>query len=387
MNRLLPLFFLTILLLSACSSGKKALTRGDYYSSVLKAVNRLRQSPNNKKAAETLAYAYPELISYNQDRIRQLSSSNNPFRWESVIELYKELNHAYDEVLRAPAASRVIRDPQSFRNEEDDALDHAAEARYDQGQIELDKSMMLEDRNAAKVAYRHFQKAFDLKPSFRDAEAKMLEARELATVYVLIEPIPIHSQKFGLTNEFFQNQMTEYIKNNTFSPFVEFFTLAEFDATGQQPDHVIQMIFDDFVVGQARIKEKVEERSADSVVVGQVEVVENGETVKKDVYGTVTAKMHRFEKTLTSSGLLDFRIYKPNRQELLSQKKFPGTYRWSDRWGYFNGDERALTKDDKRYLNHDREVATPSAQALFIEFTKPIFNQVTSYVKNYYERF
>ena len=37
------LVFTLILIVSACSSGKKAYERGDYYGAVMKAINRLRQ--------------------------------------------------------------------------------------------------------------------------------------------------------------------------------------------------------------------------------------------------------------------------------------------------------------------------------------------------------
>ncbi|MDB4286350.1 hypothetical protein N9933_03525 [bacterium] len=84
---------------------------------------------------------------------------------------------------------------------------------------------------------------------------------------------------------------------------------------------------------------------------------------------------------------MDFRILDPQSRSVISQKKFPGTFIWSDRWGYFNGDERALTQQDRDCLRKDREVPSPSPQILFREFTQPIYNQVTGFVGNFYQRY
>ena len=45
----------------SCTSGKKAMERGDYYQSVISAVDRLRKNPDHKKSTETLQISYPPL--------------------------------------------------------------------------------------------------------------------------------------------------------------------------------------------------------------------------------------------------------------------------------------------------------------------------------------
>ncbi|MFZ2907448.1 MAG: hypothetical protein WAZ98_14685 [Cyclobacteriaceae bacterium] len=56
-TRLLILF--GIIALSACTSGKKAYERGDYYEAVMQAVNRLRQNPDHDKSKEALKMPIP----------------------------------------------------------------------------------------------------------------------------------------------------------------------------------------------------------------------------------------------------------------------------------------------------------------------------------------
>ncbi|RMG17483.1 MAG: hypothetical protein D6730_23965 [Bacteroidetes bacterium] len=362
--------------LTACKTGKKAFRQGDYEEAVYSAINRLRSAPNNKKALQTLKEAYPIMLDYYQDQIEQAKLSSDPLRWERVLDLYGELNQVYDEVQRSPAAKRALPQVRNFSSEYEEARRRAAEARYALGEQELAKG----HREAAKAAYRHFERCLQLQPGFRDAEEKMFEAQDLATVIVQIEPIPVHSRVLELSNEFFENQIIEWVRSYTWSPFVRFYSAKDTDAHLREPDHIIKMKFDDFVVGQAYVKEREVQRVNDSV---EVEVKVGKDSTRTD-YITAKATVHQFTKEITSTGLLDVQIIDARNGAVISQRKFPGTFIWVDRWGFFNGDERALTEEDKQFIRKKRESPNPPPQDLFIEFTRPIFNQVTDFITDFY---
>lgn len=379
----LPLLLIVVTLLSTCNAGKKALEQGNYEEAVLTAIDRLRQRPNSDKAREVLAEAYPRFVDYNRDRVRQLRNSSDPFRWERIMELYREINAVYDEIQRSPAAAQVIRSAQLYTSEYEEARVKAAEARYALGQRLLPDARV-GNRNAAKEAYDHFVTADELYGGFRDAARVALEARELAMILVVVTPIPMPARSLEVSNEFFYNKMMEYLQGQRFSPFIEFYSLREAQAIDLQPDQRIEMAFDEFIVGQAFIKETVEERSRDSVVIGTVEVVEDGKKVEKDVYGTVKAEVHLFEKAIDSRGLLDLQVLGLPGEIVLAQEKFPGSFTWIDYWGFYNGDERALTEKDRRRLRNKREVMPPPPQDLFIGFTEPIYRDVTRFLQDFY---
>lgn len=370
----------------ACSSGKKALERGDYEAAVLSAVERLRKSPNNNKARETLADAYPRLVAYNKDRVRQALNSSDPLRWEDVLEFYRQLNAVYDEIRRSPAAMQVVGNPQLFAAEYEQALGNAAEAHYKLG-ASLMAAARGGDREAAKDAFWHFDRADELQPGRRDAAGLAEEARSLAMLLVVVEPIPLPSRMLEVSSEFFYNQLMTYLEQQQPSPFVGFVSVDEVRTRGIQPDQRIQLVFDDYVVGQAYIKETVRDRRRDSVVIGQTTVIEDGKEVKKDVYGTVKAEMHQFQKQIDSRGLLDCQIIGLADRAVLGQEKFPGSFTWIDYWGYYRGDERALIEEDHRFLRNSREVPPPPPQDLFIEFTKPIFQDLTRFLSSFYQNY
>ncbi|UCE93086.1 MAG: hypothetical protein JSV73_09755, partial [Flavobacteriaceae bacterium] len=65
---------------------------------------------------------------------------------------------------------------------------------------------------------------------------------------------------------------------------------------------------------------------------------------------------------------------------------FPGEFVWFHEWGQFNGDERALT-EEQSLICSNRRINPAPPQQLFVEFTKPIqqqlHNRLISFYKNY----
>lgn len=374
MKRLFLLSLTAILLVAAvgCASGRRAYTKGDYLKSVQQAVSRLQQNPSHKQSKDILYFAYPELLKYYGDRINTLKTGSDALRWDKVMDMYGELNGVYDQILRCPAAKKIV-EPKSFQKEYSEARRNAADAHY----ASALQYMNLKDRNSLKTAYGKLGRVLELNPQHPDAAAKRGQLKEDLTIHVFVQPIPMHSQMFSLSNEFFENQLFDYFRRNS-GEFVEFHAA---DYRGAEPDQFLVMRFDDFNVGQTLVQEKNEERKA-QVVISKTKIKDS----VVNVYGEVTAKVKLVRKTISSGGLLDVKVVDAQSNAVLSQQKFPGTFVWEDRFGMFVGDERALTDEDKSYTRN-RESPNPPPQQLFVEFTKPIFQQVTGFIGNYYRNF
>lgn len=377
------IFISVIVIISSCSSGKGALQRGNYEEAVLQAVNRLRSSPDNKNATATLREAYPLALNWNMSNIDRLRSSNERFKWEGVLNSYQNLTRLHDEILRCPACLRLVPSPSSYLNEANEARNLAAAERYEAG----DKLMTAEtrDRMTAREALSHFRVAEDLVSNYKDTRKRMDEARFYATLKIVVEQVPVNSRSFTLSDEFFRNKIYEYISTNPrMNEFVRFYTPNEAIATGlQNPDHIVKLQFDDFVVGQTFMNSNTETvTSKDSVKVGEVKV----EGKKVDVYNRVSAKLNMNRKTVTSKGLLDMQIVDAYSGKVIHQDKMVGEFVWFSEWANFNGDERALTKAQRDACNR-REVPPPPPQDLFVEFCRPLYDQATQRIKNYYRNF
>ena len=357
-------------------NGQRYLKKGKYERALELSITKLRNRPGNEKAAKTLNKAYNHEVKLKMEEVMRLKASTDIYKWEKIVNNYERLNYFYDEIARCPACLKVIPDPNRYTADLDEAKANAASARYDLGIEQLKLNTL---RNSQE-AYRHFLKAKSYIINFKDVDKQMQIAKDAGTLRVVMEHIPMHSRRLELSNEFFENKIQEYLLNMNYD-FVRFYTPEEAQTYNIKPHQYLQCRFDDFVVGQVSIYEKEQEVSRDSVIL-KTEVLPNKE--KKNTYATVKANLHTFTKTLTSGGLLDMQIVDANTGSIVSQNKLPGTFVWETRWGWYTGDERALTDDQLNYIKQ-REAYPPAPQQLFIEFTKPIYSQVTSKISNYYK--
>ncbi len=256
----------SMVILESCSSGKKALGRGNYYESVMLSINRLRRNPDHKKSRETLSYSYPLSLQFYEENVRNLQARNDPNKWTGIMESYSRINSMYEEIRRAPGALKVIPNPKNYYNELADARNNAAEESYQIGLAEMSKNT----RMAGKEAYRAFQRADGFVNGYKDVTRKMEDAYWLATLKVLIAPIPVTNARVQLSANFMEDKIHEYLKTNPVDEFVRFMTPADLEQLNMMPDQVLQLHFDEFTIGEVYTVEKQIEASKDSVVLATV---------------------------------------------------------------------------------------------------------------------
>lgn len=372
------LLLLSLMTLVACSSGKKQFEKGNYEEAIAQAVKRLRSNPDNKKARSTLKKAYPMASSLYLDRINRLKKGQTDFKWDEITTSYGYLNTLYDQLSRCPSCMSVLPKIKNYQNEYARAAVLAAEERYEAGLAAL----KIETRESAKEAYYHFLRVESLQKNYKENPQKLEEAKYYATLHVVLEQIPVHSRSLGLSHEFFQNRLQEELDRRV-NEFIRFYSPAEASRTGlQQPDHVVVLQFDDFVVGQVYEKETSKQITRDSVIVGTTKV----DGVTYDVYGTVEAEYISSKKFIDSRGLLDLKIYDAQTDRVLLQRKMPGAFTWVSEWATYKGDKRALTEEELE-LTTLREPPPPSPQFLFEQFCQPIYSQALENIRGFYRSY
>jgi hypothetical protein len=375
----LLLTLIVTILLSACSSGKKAYERGDYYGAVMKAVNRLRQNPDHSKSMSTLREAYPLAVEYHESQAKNEIASNSDFKWKNAIQSYNQLNILYEQVRQCPGCLNVLPNPKNYYAEIGPLKEKAAEESYNAGITGLMKGT----HNDAKQAYHNFADAQSFVPGYKEVIAYLDKAKYEATLKVILEQIPVPA-RYNLSGGFFQDRVEEYLHTNyTDMSFIKFYTPSEAESAKlQHADQILRIQFDDFSIGNTTLREKEETVSKDSVKVGEVKM--EGKMVP--LYNTVKAKLTVTRKEVLSNGLLSMVVVDARTSGILSHKKFTGEYLWVNSWARFNGDERALT-DAQLNLCRQKEVQPPGPQELFLEFTKPIYGQLTFALRGYYQNF
>lgn len=373
------LIALSIFTLVSCSSGKKAYERGDYFGAVMKSVTRLRQNPDHSKSIDALKSAYPLAVEFFETQAKNEIASNSNFKWKNAIQSYTSINQMYEAIRQCPGCLKGVKSPVNYYAEIGPLKEKAADESYNAG---ID-ALMKGNRNDAKRAYFNFVDAQNYVPGFKDVVEYLDKSKFEATLKVVVEQIPV-PRRYDLSGGFFQDKIEEFLHSNyTEQTFIKFYTPQEAKAVNLTVvDQILKIQFDDFSVGNSVMKEKEETVTKDSVEVGKAKV--NGKEIP--VYNTVKAKLTTYRKELISNGLLSMVVVDGKTSGILSHKKFNGEYVWVSQWARFNGDDRALT-DQQIAMCKLKEQQPPGNQDLFLEFTKPIYNQVIPAIRGFYQNY
>jgi ribosomal protein L21 len=364
----------------ACrKSGTKALERGDYYNAVVQSVEKLRKDTDNDKAAAVLPTAYKYASEDLLNNISRAKSANQQFRYERVVESYQKLNALHDMIEQCVPCRRLVT-PQSYFAEAQQSKDIAAGERYDVAEELLRKGTI----PAAREAYNNYEFLQSYAPDYKDVNIRIEEALNAGSFHVVVEQPKLNSRLFNYSHEYFQSRIDEFLRTNKrLNKFIRFYDPAEAKQVKLKPDHVVRLEFLDFVVGETNVQtDRYEVTSKDSVKVGTTKV--NGKN--QDVYGKVKARITKSRKVVRSRGVMLLEIYDFRSNKTLLKEELPGEFTWVNEWASYNGDERALNKEEL-LLTQRREELPPAPQQLFIEFCKPIYDQFTSRVKRFYDKY
>lgn len=365
------------LLFSCSKSGTKALEQGDYYNAVIQSVEKLKKDPDNDKALGVLPEAYTMAKADLLQSISRGKSANMQFKWEAVLEDYNKLNKMSDLISRCSSCRRGV-NPVAFFKEADQAREKAAIERYAFANTNLNSNTM----EGGRIAFESFQTLFDYAPNYKDVRTKMDDALMLASYHVVVEPAKVNSRLYKLSSDYFNDQINAFLtENKRVNKYIRFYQPQEAESINLKPDHIVKLDFLDFVVGETFLEtEKETLISKDSVKTGSVKV--RGKEI--DSYGKVKADFVYTNKVITSKGILGLQIIDFRSNKVLLSKEFPGEFVWQNEWATYNGDERALTKEQLR-LADSKEILPPGPEQMFIEFCKPIHSQATNQIKRFYD--
>ncbi len=374
-----PVFFVLVGLvgwITACKSAQKSLKHGKFDQAVVFAADKLKDNPGHTSSQEALRSAYPRALEAHLNTIKRLEANGEGTAPEALVNEYKALNRLYEQLNSCNACLTLV-EPRSFYDQEQASRQQGAEYRYREGS----RWLSLGGRDNARKAHQQFEAVVSLVANYKDANLLVEDAFREASFHVVVEQVSVTSKSYQLSHEYFQDQINEFLKNSKrINKFVHFHTPEEAEREKLRPDHVVVLQFDDFVVGQTLLEKNTETvTSKDSVKVGETTVNRQ----KKPVYGKVTAKLTLHKKTIVSKGLLDMRIEAFDTRKKVHQDKLSGQYTWFCEWASYNGDERALTPEQVK-LCKSTELSPPDPQQLFIEFTKPLYEQVTQKLKSFY---
>jgi len=382
MRKYLLFLMSSFFLLNACSTGQKSLEQGNYYDAIMKAVSRLSSDPDNRKASQVISEGYPMAVTYYQEEIDKVLTSNDPFKWKRTLEIMQTVNQMSDEIRRIPAARKLVPSPKNYTSEMANVQNRAAQEFYDAGMDALSRKT----RETAKQAYFHFLNADALVRGYKDTQQKMQLAKDLATVKVVVEQIPVNG-KYEYSAQFFYDNVFQML-NERFQEkdFVHFFSPEQAEkARLKFPDMVLQMGFYDFFIDRPQHSEEQQELNKQIEEKYQVKISKDS-TVTRTRMIPKKGKIKILTDQVASGGLLELKAVEFQSQKIVFTDKIPGQYMWQNKYGIFVGDNEVLDKDLINIVNN-KMVMPPAAQDMFVLFTKPIFNQLADKLTNYFRQY
>lgn len=367
-----------IIIANACSSGYNAYKKGDYYKASMDAIERLKTNPYHEKSQFTLTKAYPLAQKNAMRMIENAKLARGVDQYDIMVYEYERLNQLANNIYNCPKAIALIPQPAEYVAELNEAKEMAAQRAYELGM----KAFDLDNIDQARIAYQYFVKANNYIYGYKDVLRKIEEARYEATLRVVVQK-PFTNNRFQYSADFFYNNLFAEISQNTKNRFIRFYTEEEaYQMAMNKPHQYIVLNFEDFSVGNSTETSNTIDVKRDSVIVGTVKV--EGKTY--NTYNTVTAKFTTYRQEIKSGGILSLRIVDALSNGIIQQRNLTGQYVWATNWYTYRGDERALTNEQIKLCNQKRLIP-PSHQDLFIEFTKPIFSQASSFIRSAYSKY
>jgi hypothetical protein len=367
----IPAIFCSVLisvLLSGCVSGKKAFEQGNYVQAVLSAVERLRESPGNKKAVQVLAMSYPEAVKVLDAEVQEKKISASPDVWSTAVRNYDVINRLYDEIRRSPAAMKVISAPEQRFKELAEARQLAAEEFYQAGIA----SMMKGTREESKQAYFNFTKAIKLVPEYKQAIEFSNQAKQDATLHVVVEPVMVNRTGWDFEAAIFGSRRNEFVKLMTPDQ-------VRTDSV-KRIDHYLALAVNGFAQSNPVVTRKSQD-VVDSVKTGEKKV---GEKVIP-VMTAVNARVTTFEKSIQGRGSVVLRVFDARSRAEIANFDIESVQQWSDQWAVYTGDARALSGIFRR-LVEKRESMPPDhilRNMVRQDLERKIAARVTDYYRTY----
>lgn len=363
-----------ILFILSCKSGEKLYNKGRYDNAVKAFVKKLQKHPQHTTSIELLPKAYAQSQHSHEDQVNSYLASNNPLKWEYVRQEYRLLQNLYDIIHSSPAALAIVT-PKDYRTAITGAQENAAEVRYERGVELLEKN----DKASARRAYDEFAAALVLLPNYRNAAELRDESFNRGVVNVVVSEMQINSSYFQFSADQFREVLIRNLQQRNVNRFVQFTDERIARSNNLQPDEYLELRFYDFIVGQTYVDRSQRDVSKE-IVTGSYKDT-SGKLINK--YETVKATIFLTRASVISKGLLDYRLIDVTNNNVISTNRLPGSYTWTNEFGSFRGDKRALSEDDKRLIGGS-DIPPPPPQELFMLFTRPIYDQLTRDMQQVY---
>ncbi|MDD2798325.1 MAG: hypothetical protein PHV20_06990 [Bacteroidales bacterium] len=364
MKRLL--FALSIVILTACGSSKKALQNGRFDEAIQRSVKSLLKNPEKEKEINILSQAYVKAEQIDLERIQFLKAGSEESAWEEIFNRYNDLQSRQTLVSSLPHTTlqAIQFSPKDFSRDLFAAKKRASDFLYQRALAELSAG----NRYKARDAFYDLQKVKRYSPDYKDVDRRLDEAAYKGTNQVLFKirnganviiPRELEAEVLKISmkdlNVDWLNYDTKAIAGTTY----DYYIILTIKSIFVSPEQVKETEFTDEKEIQDGFKYQLDKK-------GNVAKDSAGNDIKLPIYKKITCKVieTRQWKTSLIGGSLDYLDARSN--QLIKTVPISAEMVFENRAATAVGDKEALKQESRKWLGN-RIVPFPTNEQMVFD--------------------
>lgn len=375
------LLLLSLSLLLACNSSRKALQNGQFEEAVQLSVKNLLKNPTKQKEIDVLAQAYNKSAQADIDRINFLRKGGEEVAWEEIFNRYNNLQNRQTLVSALPSsvltAIGFVR--VDYSQELFSAKKHASDYLYQRAVMSLATNL----RHKAREAFYDLEKVKNFTPDYKDVDAKLDEARYKGTNRVLFKirnganviiPRDLEAEVLKITVKDLNTQWLNYDLKPAPGTDYDYYIVLTIQSINVSPEQIRETVFTDEKEVQDGFKYVLDKK-------GNVKKDSVGNDIKVPQYKTIKCKVieSRQLKTSQIGGTLDYLNARSN--QLVRSLPVSAEMVFENRSAKTFGDTDALKPESKKWL-HNRPVPFPTNEQMVFDGGTVLKNKVKDILWN-----
>jgi len=392
MKKVLPLFILTVFLIS-CSSVKKtqqAINYGNYDEAINIAVKNLRTNKTkkgNQSYVLMLGEAFAKAVTRDKEKINFLKEEDNSSNLESIYNSFVLLNNRQESIKPLLPLTILNKGRNAEFKFEDyssnilTAKDKLSEYLYSKAKNQLTSSLNKLDYRAIFNDLKYLDR---INPNYKNTKSLLEEAHYKGTdfVYVTLEnktnkiiPIRLENDLLNFDTYRLNNLWTIYNMVKQPNQLYDFQLEVNFRAINISPEQLREKVI---------IQEKQVKDGWKYLIDNQGHAVKDslGNTIKVDKFKTIKSQVHKFSQLKSVQVVGQVNYFNLNTNQLVKSFPLSSEFVFEHHFPTYSGDKKAINKSNLDLLNYKR-ILFPSNEQMIYDSGENLKKKIKAIISNY----
>ncbi len=422
MGQLINKLGVTLLLLSLFSctyfsefaklerSASDAYARADYDAAVFMLSRSLQISQDYEKSQILMSDAFLMANRIHKNKISELESSTNDFRYDGLAREYQSLVNLHDAVenlppIRHPKTGALLElDIVDYSNQLQDAKQMAAESHYAAGE----SLSVSTDLAQQKAAAKQFKKALSFVAGYKDADERYQSTRKAGVKRIAVFPfedLSGNNRKYGAVEQLVVDEMvTSIMKDPSATEFLELISRDQLDRVITEQKLGLSGLLNDesaIEVGAILGVHEILTGKITQIIYTPVRTInreyketkrvvvktekykdKSGKSKTRNIYDDVEAKVKHYTRSTKAVIKGSYKIVDVRTSKVIVSEAFEGKSDFSTEWVVVKGDTRAL-KSRTAKLARKGETIAPVGGEMVGQAATDLANSLSNSLKIY----